>query len=87
MQVSDQQRKENLYWIRQRDKWRKQYKKIQDEILYCKDEISHQHREGQWWTANRYTTQLRALQQFANAMMIERAYIAMQLRLTSYRYE
>lgn len=87
MPVSNEIRKENTYWIRQRDKWRGQYSKIQKEISYCKAEVADEHRSGRIQNANRWIVQLRALQQVANNMMVERAYIAMQLRLTSYRYE
>lgn len=87
MPTTNEKRKENLYWVRQRDKWRAQYKNVRDEIVYCKQEVAHQHKQGQWWTANRYLVQLKALQQFANVMMIERQYIKAQLKVTSYRYE
>lgn len=87
MPVSNEIRKENTYWVRQRDKWRAQYSKIQEEISFCKSEVAYNHRIGALRPANRYAVQLKALQQLANSMMIDRAYIAMQLRLTSYRYE
>lgn len=87
MPVSNEIRKENSYWTRQRDKWRDTYSKIQQEILYCKGEVSHQHREGNWPLANRYIVQLKSLRMMANALMVERAYISLQLKLTSYRYE
>lgn len=87
MPVSNELRKENTYWTRQRDKWRSQYSKIQNEISFCKNEVAYNHRIGAYRPANRYIVQLKALQQLANSMMIERSYIAMQLRLTSYRYE
>ena len=87
MPVPESVRKENAYWVRQRNKWRAQYKNVCDEIIYCKQEISHQHKQSQWWIANRYLIQLKALQQAANAMMIERQYIKMQLKITSYKYE
>jgi hypothetical protein len=87
MPVSNEIRKENTYWVRQRDKWRGKYRNIQREISYCKAEVSHSHRTGNYYSANRFMVQLKSLQLTANAFMIERAYIALQLRLTSYRYE
>lgn len=87
MPVSNEMRKENTYWVRQRDKWRSQYSKIQQEISFCKNEVAYNHRIGALRPANRYLVQLKALQQVANHMMIDRSYIAMQLRLTSFRYE
>lgn len=87
MPVSDEHRKQNLYWVRQRDKWRKQYKNLQSEILYYKEEIAYHHREGQWWIANRYLIALKSLQQIATIMMDERAEITLHLKVTSYRYE
>lgn len=87
MPVSEEHRKSNLTWIRRRDKWRKQYKSVQDEILWYKEEIAHHHREGQWWIANRHLIALRSLQQIATIMMDERAEITMHLKVTSYRYE
>lgn len=87
MPVSNEQRKQNQYWIRQRDKWRKQYKSLQDEIQWYKATIAHSHRQGKWWVANQYTIPLRSLQQIANIMMYEREEIAMYLKRTSYRYE
>ena len=87
MPVSNEIRKENSYWVRQRDKWRNGYSKIQREISYCKVSVAQQHRRGNNYLANRYIVQLKALQQTANTLMVDRAYISMQLRLTSYRYE
>jgi hypothetical protein len=87
MPVSQEMRKENSYWVRRRDEWRRKYQDVVREINYCKSEITYLHRDGLSHRAKRYVVQLRALQNMANTMMIERSHIRLQLRLTSYRYE
>jgi hypothetical protein len=87
MPVSQEMRKENSYWVRRRDEWRRKYQEVVREINYCKTEITDLHRDGLSHVAKRFHIQLRALQAMANMMMIERSHIRLQLRLTSYRYE
>lgn len=87
MPVSQDMRRENSYWVRRRDEWRRKYQEVVREINYCKTEITGLHRDGLSHATRRFHIHLRALQYVANTMMIERSHIRLQLRLTSYRYE
>lgn len=84
--VSNEIRNQNSYWVNQRNKWRKKYSVLEEEIKNAKRAVRLYHSCGENYLANTYSVRLKALQTVANDMMIERYMITQNLVATAYRY-
>ena len=85
MRASEEIRRENSKAIQRRDNWRLKYKKIANLIKLYKNEVKYIESRG--WTATSQRAILRSLQGDAFGLMIEREWIAEDLKATAYQYE
>jgi uncharacterized protein (DUF427 family) len=88
MRVSDDMRKQNAYWVKRRDTWRKHYKALASEIAFYKNEIRRGDKQMHYDLVRQMRVALVALQERARDMMWSyETVISGMLRATAYRYE
>jgi hypothetical protein len=82
--VNDEHRRANQKAIRARAGWRERYMVLGNCIRWAKTRLQDAHRSNSFDRAAEI--ELLALRTMANSMMIDRAWIAEDLRSTSYAY-
>ena len=87
MPVSEEIRNANSYWVKRREKWRRQYAILAAEIAFHKDQVRYCDAAYDFAMVRATRITLAALQEKARNMMLDRLVISGMLNATAYKWE